>query len=262
MIKIKHSLSVVAIFVLFCSFFSKAEILDGGEIQFSGFITDEAPKWTWQIASTDQSWSVDIAEARRNGNELVFDLNGKGVLPFVEGHLLEVAERGGPGFIPFIIFSSDGVPLDVIEGGHTSSQKFRASVPVYNQDNGKVSGKLYFSLEQGMGVSVSPQTEDLSLPMGMSLVSGESVSNVQPAQLSSTIKNRLSVLLLMNRGFSGGMSAVSNNQVINQSVLADGRVTNLAAAYTSLLSKFELRLPAEGTPSRWLARINVTVAVQ
>ncbi|ECH8334093.1 fimbrial protein, partial [Salmonella enterica subsp. enterica] len=33
---------------------ASADILDGGEIQFMGFVTDEAPKWTWQVVSPDQ----------------------------------------------------------------------------------------------------------------------------------------------------------------------------------------------------------------
>ncbi|HBA7618752.1 TPA: fimbrial protein, partial [Escherichia coli] len=40
---------------LFFSILLRADILDGGEIQFNGFVTDEAPKWTWQISSPDQS---------------------------------------------------------------------------------------------------------------------------------------------------------------------------------------------------------------
>ncbi|MDM8920651.1 fimbrial protein, partial [Escherichia coli] len=51
-------------------------------------------------------------------------------------------------------------------------------------------------------------------------------------------------------------------QVISQGVLADGRVMNLAAAYASAVSDFELRLPAEGTPAHWQAGLNVTVTVQ
>ncbi|HAW1878618.1 TPA: fimbrial protein, partial [Escherichia coli] len=43
---------------LFFSILLRADILDGGEIQFNGFVTDEAPKWTWQISSPDQSWTV------------------------------------------------------------------------------------------------------------------------------------------------------------------------------------------------------------
>ncbi|HCK1382164.1 TPA: fimbrial protein, partial [Escherichia coli] len=56
--------------------------------------------------------------------------------------------------------------------------------------------------------------------------------------------------------------AVDNGQVISQGVLADGRVMNLAAAYASVVSDFELRLPAEGTPAAWQAGLNVTVTVQ
>ncbi|MCF7465411.1 fimbrial protein, partial [Escherichia coli] len=37
---------------------SHSSILDGGEVQFNGFVTDEAPKWTWQISTPDQRWAV------------------------------------------------------------------------------------------------------------------------------------------------------------------------------------------------------------
>ncbi|ENR1882888.1 F4 (K88) fimbria minor subunit FaeH, partial [Escherichia coli] len=69
-------------------------------------------------------------------------------------------------------------------------------------------------------------------------------------------------LLLMNQGFGNGMSAADNGQLISQGILADGRVMNLAAAYASVVSDFELRLPAEGTPAAWQAGLNVTVTVQ
>ena len=96
----------------------------------------------------------------------------------------------------------------------------------------------------------------------MSLVSGQSVTDVQSGTLPQGLKSRLSALLLMNKGFGNGMSAADNGQVISQGVLADGRVTNLAAAYASVVSDFELRLPAEGTPAAWQAGLNVTVTVQ
>ncbi|EJF8473450.1 fimbrial protein, partial [Escherichia coli] len=44
------------------------------------------------------------------------------------------------------------------------------------------------------------------------------------------------------QGFGNGMSAADNGQVISQGILADGRVMNLAAAYASAVSDFELRL--------------------
>ncbi len=87
--------------VLFYMTTSRADIIDGGEIQFHGFVTDEAPKWTWQIGSSEQSWAVDTADARVESGQFIFDLHDKGSLPFLEGHLFEVAERGGPGFTPF-----------------------------------------------------------------------------------------------------------------------------------------------------------------
>lgn len=247
---------------LFYSASPYADILDGGEIQFNGFVTDETPKWTWQINSPDQSWAVDTADARTENGQLVFNLSDKGTLSFLEGHLHEVAERGGPGFTPFITFSSNGQPFTVTEGSGTSAQHFRASVPVRDPETGNVSGQLSFTLNQGMAVSAGRQEDGASVPAGMSLVSGQSVTDVQPGSLPQGVKNRLSTLLLMNQNFGNGMNAVDNGQVINQGVLANGRVMNLAAAYASAVSDFELRLPAEGTPARWQAGLNVTITVQ
>ncbi|MEE7413221.1 F4 (K88) fimbria minor subunit FaeH [Escherichia marmotae] len=248
--------------VLPFSLTSYANILDGGEIQFTGFVTDEAPKWTWQISSPDQTWAVDTADARTENGQLVLDLREKGALPFLEGHLYEVAERGGPGFTPFITFSSNGQPFTVKDGSGTTAQRFRATVPVRDPETGNVSGQLSFTLNQGMAVSAGRQEDGASVPAGMSLVSGQSVTDVQPGSLPQRLKNRLSALLLMNQNFGNGMNAVDNGQVISQGVLADGRVMNLAAAYTSAISDFELRLPAEDTPAAWQAGLNVTVTVQ
>ncbi len=257
--------SPLFIYFILCFSFSlsvNANILDGGEIQFNGFVTDESPKWTWQISSPDQTWAVDTADARTENGQLVFNLRDKGVLPFLEGYLYEVAERGGPGFTPFITFSSNGQPFTVTEGNGTSAQHFRASVPVREPETGKVSGQLSFTLNQGMAVSAGRQEDGVSVPAGMSLVSGPSVTDVQSGSLPQGLKSRLSSLLLMNQNFGNGMNAVDNGQVISQGVLADGRVMNLAAAYASAVSDFELRLPAEGTPAAWQAGLNVTVTVQ
>lgn len=253
---------VLIITVILYSTNLHADILDGGEIQFHGFVTDEAPKWTWQISSPDQTWAVDTADARTENGQLVFNLRDKGSLPFLEGHLYEVAERGGPGFTPFITFSSNGQPFTVTEGNGTSAQHFRATVPVRDPETGNVSGQLSFTLNQGMAVSAGRQEDGASVPVGMSLVSGQSVTDVQSGTLPQGLKARLSSLLLMNQNFGNGMNAVDNGQVISQGVLADGRVMNLAAAYASAVSDFELRLPAEGTPAAWQAGLNVTVTVQ
>ena len=248
--------------VLFFSLASYADILDGGEIQFNGFVTDDSPKWTWQISSPDHTWAVDIADARTENGQLVFNLRDKGALPFLEGHLHEVAERGGPGFTPFITFSSNGQPFSIKGGIGTTAQRFRASVPVRDPETGNVSGQLSFTLNQGMAVSAGRQEYGASVPAGMSLVSGQSVTDVQSGTLPQGLKARLSSLLLMNQYFGNGMNAVDNGQVISQGVLADGRVMNLAAAYASVVSDFELRLPAEDTPAAWQAGLNVTVTVQ
>lgn len=258
----KFILSAIISVALFYSAAPHADILDGGEIQFNGFVTDEAPKWTWQISSPDQTWAVDTADARTDNGQLVFNLRDKGALPFLEGYLHEVAERGGPGFTPFITFSSNGQPFAVKEGSGTTAQRFRASVPVRDPETGNVSGQLSFTLNQGMAVSAGAQEEGASVLVGMSLVSGQSVTDVQSGTLPQGLKARLSSLLLMNQNFGNGMNAVDNGQVISQGVLADGRVMNLAAAYASVVSDFELRLPAEGTPAAWQAGLNVTVTVQ
>ncbi|HGG4071856.1 TPA: F4 (K88) fimbria minor subunit FaeH [Salmonella enterica subsp. enterica serovar Poona] len=264
--KIKHHyksiISVLMAAALFYSAAPRADILDGGEIQFNGMVTDEAPKWTWQISTPDQIWAVDTADARTENGQLIFDLRDKGPLPFLEGHLHEVAERGGPGFTPFITFSSNGQPFTVTEGNSTSAQHFRASVPVRNPESGHVAGRLSFTLNQGMAVSAGIQEDGATLLAGMSLVNGQSVAEVRPETLPQGLKARLSSLLLMNRNFGNGMSTVNNGQVISQGVLADGRVMNLAASYASAVSDFELRLPAEGTPAQWQAGLNVTVTVQ
>ncbi|EGT5658729.1 fimbrial protein [Citrobacter braakii] len=255
-------ISVLIVMILFYPPVSHANILDGGEIQFNGFITDEAPKWTWQVSSSDQTWPVDIANARVEGGQLVFDLRDKGILPFLEGHLLEVAERGGPGFTPFITFSSNGQPFSVTEGSTTTAQHFRANVTVYNPENREAVGQLFFTLNQAIAVSTGVQEDGMNLPVGMSLVNGQSVADVQTSTLLPALKTRLPSLLLINRGFGNGMSVADNGQVISQGILADGRVMNIAAAYASTVSEFELRLPAEGTPSQWQAGLNVTVTVQ
>ena len=96
----------------------------------------------------------------------------------------------------------------------------------------------------------------------MSLASGDSVTQPQPQTLSRGLMARLSGLILMNQGAGSGMSAVSNGQTLNQSVLSGGNVMNIAAAYASSLSDFELQLPATGTPAHWRARLAVTVTVQ
>lgn len=240
---------------------SFANILDGGEIQFSGFVTDEAPKWTWQIGAPEQRWEVNIADARSENGWLIFDLKDKGRFAFLEGHLHEVAERGGPGFIPLMAFSSNGQPLTINKGVSTA-QQFRASVPVRNSDSGDVTGQLSFTLTQGMAVSVGEQEEIHSIPTGMSLVSGQSVTNVESTTLPRELKNRLSTLLLMNQGGGGYISSVDNGQVINQAALTDGRVMNLAASYASDVSDFELKLPVDKPPERWQASLNVIVTVQ
>ncbi|EJI9259451.1 SdiA-regulated domain-containing protein [Salmonella enterica] len=167
----KSIISALAALALFYSAAPRAGILDGGEIQFHGLVTDEAPKWTWQVGSPDQTWAVDTADARTESGQLVFDLRGKGSLPFLEGHLYEVAERGGPGFTPFITFSSNGQPFSVTAGGSTTAQHFRASVPVVAQEKKPLRFLETDHSHDSLSVSDS-LTHRLSLPWFLKDISG------------------------------------------------------------------------------------------
>lgn len=248
--------------IFFYTFQAFADVLDGGEVRFNGYVTDEAPKWTWQVASEDQHWTVDVADAVNREDTLLFDLKERGSLPFLEGHLYKMAERGGPGFSPHISFSNNGTPFSLPQGGSLTDQHFRASVPVTDPGSGKVVGALSFTLEQAMGISLGIQGDGFQQAKGMYLAGGDSVTQPQPQTLSRGLMARLSTLILMNRDTDSEISAVSNGQVLSQSVLFGGRVMNIAAAYASTLSDFKLQLPANGTPSKWQARLAVTVTEQ
>lgn len=242
-----------------------ADVLDGAEVRFLGRVTDEGPRWTWQVASADQTWAVDTADARTAGDQLVFNLANRGHLLFLEGRLYKVAESGGPGFSPLVTFSANGQPLMLPGGGDTSRGRFRAAVPAINPENGEVTGSLSFTLEQGLAASFGQPSGVNAISTGapgMSLLTGGAVTQLPPDGLSGGLMNRLSSLLLMTQGWGAGMSAVSNGQVLSQSVLSAGNVTNIAAAYTSSLSDFQLTLPASDTPAFWQARLGVTVTVQ
>lgn len=255
----KYLIQILSIAILFHFSNVRANIIDGGEIQFNGSVSDESPKWKWQINSPSQSWAVNTGNARLENGVLIFDLREKGVFPFLEGHLNEIAERGGPGFIPMITFSSAGQPLSVIKGGNSTSQHFRACVPVSGSDSKKLAGKFCFTVEQAMAINLGPQQE-FSMPVGVSFVSGHSVTNVQPKSLPDRLTARLSSLLLMNKGSS--VTILNKEKTINQEVLANSRLMNFSTAYASELSDFELRLPIDEKPSQWHVKLNVTVTIQ
>ncbi|HCR3450553.1 TPA: fimbrial protein [Citrobacter werkmanii] len=240
-----------------------ATALDGGEVRFVGHVTNEGPRWVWQIPSSQQHWTVDVSDARISGEQLFFR-PGNGVpLPFLEGRLYRVAERGGPGYTPLVQFSSQGQPFLLPKGGSLTDGRFRAAVPVINPQNGDVAGQLNFTLVQGVGVSFGLQDEQgTAMPSGMSLLRGGTVSSTRECVRSSSLITRLSALLQMIPDFSLGMSAVSNGQVIAGNVLMSGRVRNIAAAYASELSDFELVLSGKTIPEQWQARLGVTVTVQ
>ncbi|EEY4091234.1 fimbrial protein [Klebsiella pneumoniae] len=254
--------AIVATFFLFFSFHAfSSTILDGGEIRFRGYVTDNGPKWRWRVASGDKFWDVDTSESSQKDGKLVFNLKDKGTVNFLEGYLNEVVERGGPGMTPSISYTTGEKNLQLYRGTDYSNQQFRAGIPVYNPETGQSVGELMFTVEQGMAVTLGHQTDNPGLTQGMFLVSGESVSNVQPEKLSAGLINRLSGLLFMNKGFGNGMSTAGPVKLMSQNILADGQTENIAAAFASALTDFELHLPAEGTPEKWYAALNVTVTV-
>lgn len=134
-----------------------ADILDGGEIRFHGEVTDEGPRWIWQVATSDQNWAVNTADARTLSGQLIFNLSTKGILPFLEGRLHEVADQDGPGFSPLVSFSSQGQSFLLPDGGNTTQGCFKASVPVTNPETGKSVGQLTFMVEQGLAATFGGQ---------------------------------------------------------------------------------------------------------
>ncbi|TBL77967.1 fimbrial protein [Obesumbacterium proteus] len=248
--------------LLFWVGITKATVIDGGEVRFLGHVTDEGPRWTWHLASQEQNWAVDVSDAIASGKILTFSPGNGQTLPFLEGRLYRISERGGLGYTPQVQFSSGGQPFKLPEGGTTIDNRFRASVPVINPHNGDSVGQLKFTVEQAMAASFGHQDEvGRQPPTGMSLLSGRSVS-MTGSTASSSMLGRLSDLLHMIPDFGTDMTSISNGQIISQDVLMSGKVMNIAAAYASTLSDFELILPRDSLPSRWQAKISVTVTVQ
>lgn len=242
-----------------------ADVLDGGEIRFHGEVTDEGPRWTWQVATSDQNWVVDTADARTLSGKLIFDLSTKGELPFLVGRLHEVADQGGPGFSPLVSFSSQGQSFLLPDGGNTTQGRFKAAVPVTDPETGKSVGQLSFMVEQGLAATFGGQQSssgESGISPGMALLVGDVVTHLPTGGLSQGVMNHLSSLLQMTPGWGNGMSAVFNGQVLPQGFLSSSRVTNIATAYASVLSGFQLTLLADDTPAHWQARLSVTVTVQ
>lgn len=256
---------VAGLFSLLYTGVVAADVLDGGEVRFHGEVTDEGPRWTWQIESSDQNWAVDTADARALSGQLIFNLSTKGELPFLVGRLHEVTDQGGPGFSPQVSFSSQGQPFLLPDGGNSTQGRFKAVVPVADPETGKLVGQLSFMLEQGLAATFGGQqasSGESSISPGMSLLVGDAVTHLPAGGLSQGVMNHLSYLLQITPGWGNGMSAVFNGQVLPQGLLSSSRVTNIAAAYASVLSDFQLTLPADDTPAHWQARLSVTVTVQ
>lgn len=244
-----------------------AAVLDQGEVEFSGYVIDEAPRWAWQIASPDLVWDVDVADARPDaqGNQ-VFSLKGKGDVPFLEGHLKKVADRGGAGMTPVMSFMSEGAPLSVAAGS-VQDAHFRASVPVRNADTGETAGQLSFTFDQGMVLAQGTHlpaiegSSDRHLGLtGMALVAAD---GGQVEEIPAPLMNRLAVLMAMNGNSEvAGIPLTWKGEHVPRQVLADSHVPQLAGAYASKLSDFTLSWPQDKVPSRWRASLSVTVTLR
>ncbi|MCX8980935.1 fimbrial protein [Citrobacter portucalensis] len=249
----------LAVFLLnLFSFSAMAADVAQGDVDFSGYVIDRVPRWTWQIATPDQQWNIDVADSRDDGkgNQL-FSLTHKGTLPFLEGYLKEVAERGHVGMLPKIVFSSAGVPLNFTDGGPDSAHA-RVFVPVLNADTGEAIGRLSFVLEQGMMVAQGSTARPEDRYPGLS---GAALTNSDVH--SPGLTQRLLSLLAMNRGSeAAGIPVQIQASPVTPLVLSDSRVTYLAASWASQLSDFSLSWPQEKLPSRWRATLSVMVTMQ
>lgn len=244
---------------------ASAGVVDSGEIHFRGIVKDNAPRWTWQIATPAQYWDINIEDGviDSQGNQ-VFNLNHKGTLSFLEGHLKDVATQGGSGMIPVISLSSSGQPLQRLAGGSTSAQSYQTSVPVFNADSGEIVGQLNFVFEQGLVVARGRETRLPAfdqLDHHMVLVAGNTVQAPHPATLSPSLAARLSELIASNSGRSVIGIPTLASRVVSQSLLSNPHVRNIAAAYASQLSEFTLQWSQDKVPTRWKATLNVTVQV-
>ncbi|MCD4506102.1 fimbrial protein [Chromobacterium piscinae] len=244
-----------------------ATVVDSGEIRFRGYVIDQAPRWVWQIAAPDQMWDVDAADSviDERGNQ-VFELKQKGALGFLEGHLKQVAERGGQGLTPLVALSSGGEPLLLEGDGSAAEQRFQAAVPVRNAETNEVIGQLRFTFEQALAVAQGQAETNAGKRLGvdgLALVSGDTVRQPQPAALDEKLRHRLGELMARIRdGIDHKLPASLGSGTVSQQVLANPEVTALGAAYASQLSDFILLWPQDKVPARWKATLNVSVTVQ
>lgn len=241
---------------------ASAGVIDSGEIHFRGTVKDNAPRWSWQLATPAQYWDVNIEDGviDPQGNQ-VFNLHSKGTLPFLEGHLKEVVTQGGSGMIPMISLSSAGQPL---VAGSTAAQRYQTTVPVFNADSGEVVGQLRFVFEQGLVVARGREprlTIAEQLDHHMALVTGDTVQDPRPDTLSPLLSARLSELIARNGGRSVTGVPVLGSRVVTQALLSNSQVQGIAAAYASQLSDFTLQWPQDKVPARWKATLTVTVMV-
>lgn len=247
-------LSIIMLFPVW----AEATEVDRGEVEFSGYVIDKAARWVWQIATPDQTWDVDVADSiiDAQGNQ-VFSFTQKGTLPFLEGHLKEVAERGGSDMTPEIIFSSGGMPL-AFTGGGAQSSRVHTFVPVRNADTGDEIGRLSFVLEKGMAIAQGRINDHAGKYPGLTGVAFTSADELSPG-----LTGRLLSLLMMNKGSdTAGIPGVLQGGSVSPLILSDNNLTNFAAAWASQLSDFRLSWPREKLPSRWQATLSVMVTLQ
>lgn len=236
--------------------YSVSNVLDGGEVRFHGFVVNDSPKWLWRIASPEQMWNIDIDDAQKDGDLLVFDINNIKDLPFLEGYLQDTVERGGPGLTPTITYSSEGARLNEY---YSRDLGRILSIPVRDTDSNKVVGNLSFSIEEGMAIH-SNDLKNNKLPRGMSLLRLDRNESYYES-ISPKLIEKLSILLGYSKQNKEHSFRGYNGNVFDTDVLMDSGFMNFTASYASFLSNFKLYVSMKNTPKKWRAKLNVTVSV-
>ncbi|SUY95192.1 Fimbrial, major and minor subunit [Citrobacter freundii] len=240
---------------------SVADILDGGEVRFQGYVIDDGPRWLWAVSSPAQSWTTDINDALKVNGNLVFKPATGIYLPFLEGHLKKVADTGGIGLSPEISFSSSGQILQPPDSQKTNGSQFKLDIPVFNSETGNHAGTLGLTINQALSASFGLQENGASVPSGMSLLNGESVELSYVGSISPQLIPRLEKLLRITEGMSNENNTTNIGVILPQMIVKNGNVNNIAMAYSSVLSDFNLIFPEDKVPANWEAQLCVTVTV-
>ncbi|EFR2206997.1 hypothetical protein HZM62_004128 [Salmonella enterica] len=243
-----------------------ASVIDQSEVEFSGYVIEESPRWLWNVNNSHYVWDVDVDNAKIDTRGWqIFNLEEKGKVNIIEGYLKKIAQNGGVGMTPEITFSSDGKVIYSNWGDFNKNSK--THIPVKNAITGEIIGELSFTIDDALvvaqGSMVKPDFNDVQYVkqiQGIAVVrDGGSVYK----ELSSDQKNTLISLLQKNENsINADFSFSFKGEKLAKSVLSDNSYTLIASAYSCQLSDFELSWPQEKIPTLWQARLTVSVTIQ